>query len=47
MAIDTSLQNWKSDVMDNRKLETYSTYKIDFCLETYLTIDMWSYVPQA
>ena len=27
--------------MDNRKLETYSTYKIDFCLETYLTIDMY------
>ena len=23
------------------KLETYSTYKIDFCLETYLTIDMY------
>ena len=27
--------------MDNRKLETYSTHKIDFCLETYLTIDMY------
>ena len=39
--LDTSLQNWHSDVMDNRKLETYSTYKIDFCLETYLTIDMY------
>ena len=40
--LDTSLKNWHSDVMDNRKLETYSTYKIDFCcLETYLTIDMY------
>ena len=28
--LDTSLQNWHSDVMDNRKLETYSTYKMTF-----------------
>ena len=39
--LDTSLQNWHSDVMDTRKLETYSIHKINFCLETYLTIDMY------
>ena len=39
--IRTSLQNWQSDVMDNRKLQTYYTYIIEFCLETYLTIDMY------
>ena len=39
--LDTSLQDWHSDVMDNIKLEIYYTYKTEFGLETYLSINMF------
>ena len=39
--MDTSSQDWHSDVLNSRKLELYSTYKSQLSFEVYLTVDMY------
>ena len=39
--MDTSLQDWHSDVLNSGKLELYSTYKSQLSLEVDLTVDMY------